>query len=652
MYSSCKTKSRIAAAFVAVMMILTCFSFADGAYAASKKSPYKKGNNINKAVFYIAVDADGNGKITDEGDAVYYYTYDEIKNAGEEVAFYYGNHGEGETANVKGAKLSTLLDNIEGVDIKDDWIIQYMEEDAYHATSPEYQDTVRGLTDENGVGNGSKSGLPAETVIGYANKTVYDNPDENRVNDTDYVSFLNYEREASYVRAYRQTNSANSSVLKVLKGVVVSNNERADGAALPTAKTGYILRSVDSNGDAIADDYTVQGLMEGMDWPVTPNVIVTWADLTNQSGNWNGVSKVVTIDGNLTTEKKPKPTTVVSFRYKEKTFYKANNNGVVTELLRSNIASQGREFPESNVKDGTSYEFFGYNKPMYVRYQGMYLRSLIDPASDDNVYIVQKNGKALDITDTVDDYFVAYYYTESKSATNISNGKRVPLNYDSAVFVDTKSAEIEYSNNSGDHTPESKKGATIYKNAEIVIAKQPAAVKGLSAKLSKYNSIKASWNKADGADGYRVYYRTGSGKWSSKTVKGTSTVMSGLKSDKTYSVKVKAYNKVNGVKVYSDESAVKSATTLKKVTLTAKVSSGKAKISVSNIKGESGYQIYGKTSKGEWKRVKTLKADKTSYTTVKKLEKGKTYYVKARAYKTVDGKKIYAPWSSVKKIKR
>ena len=68
--------------------------------------------------------------------------------------------------------------------------------------------------------------------------------------------------------------------------------------------------------------------------------------------------------------------------------------------------------------------------------------------------------------------------------------------------------------------------------------------------------------------------------------------------------------------------------------------------------GESGYQIYGKTSKGEWKRVKTLKADKTSYTTVKKLEKGKTYYVKARAYKTVDGKKIYAPWSSVKKIKR
>ena len=109
---------------------------------------------------------------------------------------------------------------------------------------------------------------------------------------------------------------------------------------------------------------------------------------------------------------------------------------------------------------------------------------------------------------------------------------------------------------------------------------------------------------------------------------------------------------MNGVKVYSDESAVKSATTLKKVTLTAKVSSGKAKISVSNIKGESGYQIYGKTSKGEWKRVKTLKADKTSYTTVKKLEKGKTYYVKARAYKTVDGKKIYAPWSSVKKIKR
>lgn len=653
MYSSVRTKSRIAAALVAVMMVITCFSFADGAYAASKKSPYKKGDNIKNAVFYIAVDADGNGKITDEGDAVYYYTYNEIKNAGDEVGYHYGNHGQGETANVRGARLSTLLDNIEGVDIKDSWVIQYMEEDAYHATSPSYQDTVQGLTDENGVGNGSGAGVAADTIIGYANKTVYDAPDANNVDDKDYVSFLDYEREASYVRAYRQTNSANSSVLKLLKGVVISNDVSKTNNTLPSGAAGYVLRSVDASGAAIADDYVVQGLLEGMDWAATPNVDVPWADVdSSQSGSWNGTSKKITIDGNVTEGKNPEPKTVVSFRFTEKPFFKAYyDNGKKTELLRSNLADGGYEYPTSNVKDGTTYTYFGYNKPMFVRYQGVYLNNIIDKNSDDKVYILRENGSALDITDNVDDYFVAYYYTQSKSSSNISNKKRVPLNYEKAVIVDTKSADIEYSNGDTDYTPISGKEATIYKNAEVVIASQPAAVKSISAGLSRYNSIKVSWKKAEGAKGYKVYYKSGS-SWKNKTVKGTSAVLSGLSSGKTYSVKVRAYNEAKGVKVYSSYSTIKSATTLKKVNLTAKVSSGKAKISATNIKGESGYQIYGKTSKGSWKLVKTLKADKVSYTSAKKLKKGRTYYVKARAYKTVDGKKVYAPWSSVKTIKR
>ena len=34
-----------------------------------------------------------------------------------------------------------------------------------------------------------------------------------------------------------------------------------------------------------------------------------------------------------------------------------------------------------------------------------------------------------------------------------------------------------------------------------------------------------------------------------------------------------------------------------------------------------------------------------------KLTSKKTYYFKVRAYKTVDGKKIYSAWSTVKSIK-
>ena len=63
----------------------------------------------------------------------------------------------------------------------------------------------------------------------------------------------------------------------------------------------------------------------------------------------------------------------------------------------------------------------------------------------------------------------------------------------------------------------------------------------------------------------------------------------------------------------------------------------------------SGYQIVCATDKKFTKNVvKTTVSGKSLSKTVTSLKKGKTYYVKVRAYKTVNGKKLYGLYSSVK----
>ncbi|WP_028509621.1 fibronectin type III domain-containing protein [Ruminococcus sp. NK3A76] len=69
------------------------------------------------------------------------------------------------------------------------------------------------------------------------------------------------------------------------------------------------------------------------------------------------------------------------------------------------------------------------------------------------------------------------------------------------------------------------------------------------------------------------------------------------------------------------------------------------------MSGITGYQIsYSTSSKFTKKTTKTVNATGTSKT-IKKLTKGKTYYVRVRTYKSVAGVKICSGWSEVKKIK-
>ena len=63
----------------------------------------------------------------------------------------------------------------------------------------------------------------------------------------------------------------------------------------------------------------------------------------------------------------------------------------------------------------------------------------------------------------------------------------------------------------------------------------------------------------------------------------------------------------------------------------------------------SGYEIVYSYN-GKSKKV-DVKKNRTTSATIKKLKSKKTYSVKIRAYKKIDGKKIYGDYSKVKKIK-
>ena len=86
-----------------------------------------------------------------------------------------------------------------------------------------------------------------------------------------------------------------------------------------------------------------------------------------------------------------------------------------------------------------------------------------------------------------------------------------------------------------------------------------------------------------------------------------------------------------------------------------KVKAAKKAIAVEwkKVSGVKGYQIQVATDKKfkKNKKTTTVKKQKTTKVTVKKLKAKKKYYVRIRTYKTVNGKKVYSSWSKVKTVK-
>ena len=192
----------------------------------------------------------------------------------------------------------------------------------------------------------------------------------------------------------------------------------------------------------------------------------------------------------------------------------------------------------------------------------------------------------------------------------------------------------------------------------------------LNLEKTTRNSVEFSWDKIKDATGYEILrYSTASKKYvviddidfdklsdedreASEEAEVYSYLDQGKTSATIYNYKVKAYNKVDGKKVYLKESEkLKATTTPLTPNVTVKSSSKKtARLSWTNCSTRAtGYKVYMATSKnGTYKLVKTTTAKSfTKYY----LTSGKTYYFKVRAYRTVDGKNIYGDYSTIKSIR-
>lgn len=186
---------------------------------------------------------------------------------------------------------------------------------------------------------------------------------------------------------------------------------------------------------------------------------------------------------------------------------------------------------------------------------------------------------------------------------------------------------------------------------EAVCRKLDAPVLTVSA--STYQAVTLAWGQTEDVDGYVIYRKSSAESSYSKltTITGASTISyqdASVATGETYQYYAAAYCKSNNTTQYSDNSNTvkvkpmleQTVVSLSEITLTS------AKVNWNKISGADGYAIYRGTSKaGDYTKIATLESAKKNYYVDSELKAAKTYYYKVRAYRLVNGKKIFASYS-------
>ena len=187
-------------------------------------------------------------------------------------------------------------------------------------------------------------------------------------------------------------------------------------------------------------------------------------------------------------------------------------------------------------------------------------------------------------------------------------------------------------------------------------------VENFKAETNSYNTIKLSWDKVDGADGYIIYRSTSADSGFTRLTTITDPSKTSVISKKDVQTGVRYYFKavpyvteVSG-RFIGNETAVSSAVAkLSSVKNIQAVSNGEGGIILSwdKVADADGYVIYRSTSEvgGYVRHVTITNGDTTTVTAKKGIEEGTQYFFKIKPYKIVDGAKkcpgVYGPVSAI-----
>lgn len=229
-------------------------------------------------------------------------------------------------------------------------------------------------------------------------------------------------------------------------------------------------------------------------------------------------------------------------------------------------------------------------------------------------------------------------------------------------YFDTEVTEFTYSDLESATTHEFEVSAyittddgTVYSiPARVSFYTRPVKVTGFKASGLTTNTITLKWNSQPNVKGYKIYkynFDTEKYEYFGKTT-GTSYTAKKLTAGRTYLFQVAAYFEMNGNAYGGEKSDVVKMVTRPKNTTIKKLTTGskKANLTWSRVSGANGYEIYMKQGSGSWSKIKTITSASTVKYSKTRLKKGKKYYFKIKAYKTLNGKKYYSGYSSTKSI--